>query len=258
MSDLEREGSLARKDFPELVRALHERRWTGQLLLTSGGLARSIKVQQGKLVFASSTDPDDRLGELLLRRGRLGLKDYLDAGRSVVPGKRFGAILVERGLIAPQELVRFVIEHTREIIYGAFRWTEGRYRLDEGAGDDESITLRMSTPDIILQGIRRIDQWSRIARGCGGPDATYQRAEDYETVVAQMELSFEQLSLLTGLNEPTRVEDLCRDAPLSDFEVCRTLWAYRVIGTVWRMDKEEPDQHGELEDEGLGFVLNEE
>lgn len=254
----EREGSLVRTDFPELVRALHERRWTGQLLLTSGGLAKSIKVLSGKLVFASSTDPDDRLGELLLRRGRLGLKDYLDAGRGVGPGKRFGAILVERGLIAPQDLVRYVIEHTREIIYGAFRWTEGRYRLDESTGADESITLKMSTPDIILQGIRRIDQWSRIARGCGGLDATYQRAEDYEAVAAQMELSFEQLSLLTGLHEPMRVEKLCRDASLSDFEVCRTLWAYRLIGAIWRVDAPRSDTSGDLEDEGLGFILNEE
>lgn len=256
--ELEREGSLARRDFPELVRALHERRWSGQLLLTSGGLAKSIQVQEGQLVFASSTDPDDRLGELLLRRGRLGLKDYIEAGSAVGPGRRFGAILVERELLAPQELVRYVIEHTREIIYGAFRWTEGRYRLDEGAGSDEAIKLKMSTPDIILQGIRRIDQWSRIGRGCGGLEAVYQRAEDYEAVAAEMELSFEQLSLLTGLNEPTRIEDLCRDSALPDFEVCRTLWAYRVIGAAWRLDDGRSESGGELEDEGLGFVLNEE
>jgi hypothetical protein len=163
------------------------------------------------------------------------------------------------GLLVPQELVRYVVEHTREIIYGAFHWTEGHYKLDAADASDESITLKMSTPDLILQGIRRIDSWARVSRGAGDLDAVYQRAEDYESVAAQMELSFEQLSLLTGLHEPTRLEDLCRDSSLPDFEVCRTLWAYRVIGAVWRLDSETGvEPASEPEDEGLGYILSEE
>ena len=45
--------------------------------------------------FASSSSPDDRLGELLLRRGRLTFRQYADAGKAIVPGLRLGAILVE-------------------------------------------------------------------------------------------------------------------------------------------------------------------
>jgi hypothetical protein len=37
------------------------------------GAEKSIRIQDGRLVFASSSIPDDRLGELLLRRGRFNL-----------------------------------------------------------------------------------------------------------------------------------------------------------------------------------------
>lgn len=247
------QGSLAERDFPDLLHALHEKRWSGLLTLTHAGVGRSVSVQDGRLVFASSSSPDDRLGELLLRQGRISLRQYVDAGKAVVPGKRLGMVLVEQGTLAPKDLVKTVIDHTQEIIYGAFQWTEGQYRLQEGASAAEAITLKISTPDIILEGIRRIESWTRINRGAGGIAARYERAPDYESVLPLMTLSFEKLSLLTGLNELRDVESLCRDTSLADYDVCRTLWAFRVIGVIRRMDP--PDQPRVMVDDGLDMVL---
>jgi hypothetical protein len=248
------QGSLAERDFPDLLQALHEKRWSGLLTLTHVGVGRSVSVQEGRLVFASSSSPDDRLGELLLRQGRISLRQYVDAGHAVAPGKRLGTVLVEHGLLTPKDLVKAVIEHTQEIIYGAFQWTEGQYRLQEGASAAEAITLKISTPDVILEGIRRIESWTRISRGAGGISARYERSPDYERVLSLMTLSFEKLSLLTGLNDQADVEALCRDSTLSDYDVCRTLWAFRVIGVVRRVDP--PDQPRPVAvDEGLDLVL---
>jgi hypothetical protein len=251
------QGSLAQRDFPELIHELSEHRWTGVLTLTHAGVGRSVTVQQGRMVFAASTSPDDRLGELLLRQGRISLRQYSDAGRVVAPGKRLGAILVEQGVLTPKDLVRAVVEHTQEIIYGAFQWTEGQYRVQEGAVPAESITLKISTPDIIVEGIRRIDSWQRIQRAVGGLGARYERSADYEDVLRSMNPSLEKLSLLTGLNEPTTLEALCHESTLSDFEVCRTLWAYKVIGVVRPLDAP-PAAPRVQEDEGLGLVLPQE
>jgi hypothetical protein len=51
------------------------------------------------------------------------------------------------------------------------------------------------------------------------------------------------------------VDAICADSSLGSFEVCRTLWAYRVIGVVRRVDTPAPAPRPEAEDEGLGFVL---
>jgi hypothetical protein len=251
-------GSLAERDFPELVQHLYEQRWTGALTLTNAGIGKSVVVQDGRMVFASSSSRDDRLGELLLRRGKISFQQYAEASRAIGPGKRLGTILVEQGALDARELVKAVIDHTQEILYGAFLWIEGQYRLQPGPPSSEAITLKISTPDIIMEGIRRIEAWSRIERAVGGIEAVYTRAEDYEAVLAQMNVSFEKLSLLTMLHEPRDVRSICQESSLPDFEVCRTLWAFRVIGVIWRSDAAAAPPKPGAEDEGLGFVLAQE
>ena len=219
------------------------------------GVGKSIKVQEGRLAFASSTSRDERLGELLLRRARISFREYVDAGKAVGPGKRLGTVLVEQGVLEPRELIKWVVEHTQEIIYGAFQLTEGHYRLQEGLEQAESITLRISTPDIIVEGIRRIDSWSRIDRGVGGLSARYSRAEGYEPVVRAMTLPAEKTALLDLLASPLEVETICAASGLPDFEICRTLWAFRVIGIITRVDGHQPAAQA-VEDEGLGDVLD--
>lgn len=251
---LKPEGSLIERDFPELVQHLHEQAWTGSLTLTQAGIGKSITIEEGRLVFASSSDPDERLGELLLRRGRISLREYAEAGKAIGPGRRLGALLVEQGVLPARELVRVVVDHTQEIIYGAFLWTEGRYRLQEGQRPAESITLNISTPDLIVEGTRRINSWGRISRAVGGLESRYARSDGYSTVVAKMSLSDAQLEVLTTLSGPDTLDAICARSILPSIEVCRGLWAFRVLGLVKRLDAPEP-RAAQPEDEGLGFVL---
>jgi hypothetical protein len=250
------QGSLADRDFPSLVHDLYEQKWTGVLTLTNVGVGRSVTIQDGRLVFASSSSPDDRMGPLLLRQGRITLRQLTDAAASVVPGKRLGAVLVEQGILSPKDLIAAVVHHTQEILYGAFAWTEGHYRLQDGVPSTEPITLKLSTPDIIMEGIRRIDSWTRIDHAVGGPDARYERTAAYAEVIRGMRAEPEKMALLRALDAPARVEDLCGAAGLPDFEVCRALWAFRVIGLIRRID-DEPLELMDLEDESLGIVVPE-
>jgi hypothetical protein len=248
------EGTLATCDFPDLVQALHIGRATGKLTLTHVGEGKSVFVEAGRLAFASSSSVDDRLGELLFRRGRLSLRQLIEAGRAIAPGRRLGAILVEQGILTPKELVRAVVEHTQEVIYSLFAWTEGRYRFEEHPGAiAEAITLRISTPDIIFEGIRRIESWTRINRAVGGIDAIYERTPTLEQAVTEMSLPAEQRLLLEGLVRPRTVGEICDDSRLSDFEVCRSLWAYRVIGAARRVDQS--SEVPALDTDGLGSLL---
>jgi hypothetical protein len=226
-------GSLADTDFPDLIHGLHDRRWTGSIHLNRGRVDSTVLVQDGRLTFATSTNRDERLGEVLLRKEKITLRQYYEAGKAIRKGKRLGSLLVEQGALDPRDLVKVVVDHTQEVIYSVFQWTEGFYRLRDGADPDaESITLKLSTANIILEGIHRITGWSRVERGIGGPDARYVRAEDYKDRLPEMNLTPEKLLLLTGHEGERDVESICRESALSDYEVCRTLWAFRVIGVL--------------------------
>lgn len=226
-------GSLADTDFPDLIHGLADRHWTGSIELNRGRVDSVVTVQNGRLTFATSTNRDERLGELLLRKEKITLRQYYEAGKAIRKGKRLGAVLVEQGALDARDLVKAVVDHTQEVIYSMFLWTEGFYRLREGTdANAETITLKLSTANIILEGIRRITAWSRIERGIGGPDARYVRSPDYKERLPEMTLTPEKLLLLAGHEGERDVDTICKQSDLSDYEVCRTIWAFRVIGVL--------------------------
>jgi hypothetical protein len=252
-----REGSLAERDLPSVVQSLYEERWSGRLTLTNAEIEKSVSVHEGLMVFASSSSADDRLGELLLRRGRVKFLDFVEGSKKIMPGKRLGTVLVEQGALTPKDLVRAVVEQTQEIIYSLFQWTEGHYALQEGPLPVEVIRLNLSTPDLIMEGIRRIDAWSRIEHAIGGWNASYGRAPSYERAISRMTLSPEARVIVDRLEQPRSVDEICAGSTLPDFEVCHAIWAFRVVGILRRLDALEGQRaSGDgLDDEGLGTVL---
>jgi hypothetical protein len=249
------EGTLEELDVADLVQHVGARRLTGRLLLERADDRIVVTVEQGRLVFASSSDPDHRLGPMLLRSGAITLRQMEDAVKNQKPGKRFGTILVENGVLDPKQLVRGVVDQTREIILWAFRWTTGSYRLSEGKGPGEDITLNISTPQLVLDGISQIESWTRIERGCGGIEARYAPAvheEDVDVLLRQLTLDVDQTMLLRSVPDVRPLEALCAESALNHFEVCRNVWAFRVIGLLRRVPIDRPQP---LDDDGLEFVL---
>jgi hypothetical protein len=250
------EGSLATRDFPALIASIYESEWTGTVALTHMGVRKSVVSQAGRLIWASSTSRDDRLGDVLLRQGKITLHQYTEAGNSLsTGGKRLGTVLVEHGALTPKDLVSGVVEQTREIIFGCFQWTEGRYAMVPDEIPSEAITLKISTPELVLEGIRRIESWSRIERAVGGLDARYELTELGAESASRLALNAEKMALLNNLAVLKNVDEICSGSTLSHFEVCRTLWAFQLIGVVRRVDAPATLDDDD-DDDGLGSVLN--
>jgi Domain of unknown function (DUF4388) len=246
---LRNEGRLDDEDFPDLVQDLSRHRWTGVLRLEKADEGIGITFESGHLVFASTSNADYRLGPRLLRRGVITLRQMEDAGRVKPPDKRFGTVLVELGYLDPKELVRGVVDQTRDIILLAFHWTSGTYRL-EGPAPGETITLDMSTPQLILDGLAQIEAWSRVERGSGGLEARYVPVPGTESLFKQLTLDVDQAALLRSVKGVRDAESLLKESMLNHFEACRVLWAFRVIGLIRRLEAATP-----LDEDGLEFVL---
>ncbi|HXK12641.1 MAG TPA: DUF4388 domain-containing protein [Vicinamibacteria bacterium] len=244
-------GRLEDEDVPDLVQELSRERWTGLLHLEKGGDRLGLTFEDGRLVFAAASNPDYRLGPRLLRRGLITLRQMEDAGKAVGPGRRLGTVLVERGSLSQEQLVQGVVEQTRDIILLAFHWTTGEYRLDAGPAAGEAITLGMSAPQLVLDGITQIEEWSRVERGSGGLAARYSPVSGSEGLFRQLTLDVDQAALLRSVKGARDVESLCTESVLNHFEVCRDLWAFRVIGLIRRVEEAAP-----LDDDGLEYVLS--
>jgi hypothetical protein len=137
-----REGILSNATFPSLMYSILSHRETGVLTLTGDTAEKSVYIQAGRPVFATSSDRGDRLGQVLFRAGKVSLEGLVDSIEvSINSGKRLGTILVENGQIEPHDLIEGVQTQIRNIVCGLFRWTRGRYRYQPGPlPSDEMIT----------------------------------------------------------------------------------------------------------------------
>jgi len=243
--DLIVRGDLETTSVAELFRSLLGSRETGILTLRNGEITKSVYIHKGRVVYAASTNPDERLGESLLVLGKITARQYLEASRMIRPGRRLGAILVELGALEPDDLIPSVEQHAREILMDLFDWVHGEYELNMKDMDpDNVITLNISTENLILEGIRRCRAWSQVKRGIGGIDTVYLQTGNTE-VLYKLELSAEEQEVLSHVNGRSTIEHICDVSYLSNFETCRVLWALQVLGVLKRAHSAEEAAAGE-------------
>ncbi len=231
-----REGILSTTTFPGLLYSILRVRDTGVLTLTGEAVEKSVYIRSGRPIFATSSDRDDRLGNIFFRAGIISLESLLGAiDESIRLKKRLGTVLVENGAIQPHDLVEAVLSQARNIIGGLFLWTRGRYRYVPGSlPSEEVITLKLSASEIVLDGIRRIQSWERIWEAVGDLDAAYRIGDGIDRQVKDLKLSLDEWSLLSHCERPISLRDLCRASDMEDFEICRLLWAFATLGIVSR------------------------
>src|SRR5262245_23249815 len=151
-------GQISQLPLPDMLQHLRESKATGILSLVSGGARKALYVKAGRIVFASSNLPNDRLGELLLREGKITVEEYESSIRAISKGKRQGRVLVEMGALSPKDLWEGVQFHIREIVYGIFQWDDGQFHFEESSlPEKERITVDLDIQDLIVVGIRRVD-----------------------------------------------------------------------------------------------------
>jgi hypothetical protein len=242
-------GSLEQLSVPEVLRPLVRAKRTGVLRFARRRIVKTVYVSGGRIIFATSTDPDDRLGEMLLRKGRISYRALEESVRAMHAGKRQGTLLVENGSIRSKDLVEGITEQVQEIAYGLFGWDDGEWEFVPGdLPSREVIVLRMSTADLVMEGIRRVHGWSRIRAGVGGLEQLYALAADSATTLASLTLHKDELALLASLDGVMSVEDICTAARLSDFVVCRTVFGLWAAGVLDRVPQDRESQPEEAHD----------
>ncbi len=181
-------GSLAALTVPEVVQFVFSSLKTGVLLLAFGDgdapradrpaelRRKSIYFRDGQVVFASSSEPKDRLGPVLAAAGQVPEADLERCSRLVRSGRPLGQILVDEGVLTAGQLYEAVGAQVKEIFLGCFLETAGEFAFLEGRHDEQSqVKLPERTRDLILQGMKRLEEAEAqraeadAARGFGPP-----------------------------------------------------------------------------------------
>jgi hypothetical protein len=183
---------------------------------------RTIYFREGQVVFASSSDASDRLGPVLWRHGLASWEALERCGRLVKSGRPLGQVLVDEQVLTPAQLYAGLAHQVREILLGAFLETEGEFAFLEGPHDESNaVKLPERTRDLLLQGLKRVDEAERLLGEVGGREAVLARALELPTGLGEQaarimkmadgQRSFGELAVESGLG---LLEALRQAAPL--------------------------------------------
>jgi len=140
-------------------------RKTGILTIELEGGLKSLYFQQGEIVFATSSFSSEDLGEVLFSLGKIEQETLLELRSLVNENTSLGKLLVERGIVAPKDLWLAARNQVEHIIYALFSANSGGFYFQSLPIEQEQILrLSMSTQNIIMEGLRRLDEKSLFMR----------------------------------------------------------------------------------------------
>src|SRR5213075_2163423 len=163
------EGPLRELGIHDVFQLLDLSRKTGVLRVTSElrHNVGTISFEGGAIIFAEIRSNPHPLGALLLRTGKIGEADFeraRDMQQRQGDKRRLGEILVALGVITHREVERQVRFQIEEVVFEVMSWNEGYFSFNEGPVTEipAETAVRIPVEALLMEGARRIDEWSRI------------------------------------------------------------------------------------------------
>ena len=153
-------GNFRETPFSDVVMLLQQQAATGTLTCMAGGYEKSVCLKSGHIIFATSQDVRDRLGEIMVSTGKITrrqLDKSLELHAKNAGLKKIGAIMVENGFVTPKDLYNALKYQVRIIIYSLILLTEGTYRFAEILPPDV-IPLQIDMEELLRDVIHQMKQ----------------------------------------------------------------------------------------------------
>src|SRR5712691_3858369 len=209
------EGPLRELGIHDVFQLLDLSRKTGVLRVTSElrHNAGTISFEGGAIVFAEIRSNPHPLGALLLRTGKITEAD------------------LERARDMQERQVRFQIE---EVVFEVMSWREGYFSFSEGTPTElpTDAVVRIPTEALLMEGARRIDEWSRIEGRIPHLGVVPMLAPPQEASEGELDLLPPEWEMLAMINGVRDVRAIASELGRSDFEVAKTLFGLESAGVI--------------------------
>src|SRR5919108_85289 len=229
-------GSLKEASLPDVLQLLALGQKTGCLSIADRSNFGYIYFDKGRISYASIVNRRDRLGDILVKHSKItqGQLDTAVHRQSREPGKKLGAVLVGMGVITQADLERYIRVQIEESVYYLFTWTQGTFNFEADVRPERQDLLVSINPEsLLLEGARRVDEWSLIEKKIPGFDLIFVVDRD-RLAISEAKLTDTQQRILPLLDGSRDVNHVIEDSGLGEFEVGKALYGLITPGFVHR------------------------
>jgi hypothetical protein len=167
-------GSLGTMSAEDVLEWIGRRKLSAPVTFERRGLVRSLVVEEGQIVWASSNRRDEQLGVILVKSGLVAeraLADALEARAET--GVPLGKVLLMSGLITEPDLVEILATKIRETVLDVITWTDGQFDVVPRTQPQAGVIAQLSIEVCLTVARRRADRMTDIRAILGADDVTF-------------------------------------------------------------------------------------
>jgi CheY-like chemotaxis protein len=225
-------GSLSAIPLGAVLQLLQIEGLTGVLQIVSATSDVTITVRSGlvDLVQGRGAGDEFRLGRFFVEEGLVTPKEIdrllADDAPSAGAGRLIGEILVDAGRITEEQLRAALVRQSSELIYEVLRWKKGRFELHARGASPLAMRARLAMPvaSVVMEGVRRVDEWRVMEEKLGSFDAVLQPDPVSIEALGQDKLVRAERAVLEAIDGRRTIREIVAASHLSSFDACRILY----------------------------------
>lgn len=210
---------------------------TGSLQLNRANDEAMLYFDKGKLLYATRQQRSERLGEMLLRTGKVSAQqiDHAVQLQSQDNGRSIGLLLTDQGYITQEELQRHIQMQIEETVYSLFSWADGEFCFNAGVKldkDDVQSLVPLGVENLIMEGVRRVDEWGRIKDHIANVDMLVRFVDQPHEKAKSINLTPDEWRVFARINGKDSIKDIIAKTGLVEFDVSRIVYGFISAGLV--------------------------
>ncbi len=226
-------GDIKNMVVPWLLQDLRTQKKTGIVVLSREKETKKVFFRNGDIIYASSNLDAEQLGTSLLRSGKL-TEEMRTASEEAAKqtGKQLSAVLLERGLITPKDLIEGAKLQVTQIILSLFSWSDGRYTFDNAPMLlAEIVPLQIDTGNLLLEGIRHLD-WRFVRKSLPPLKMVLRAQKDSSSLLHGIVLDQDQQTIFSFIDGSRSIEEICALSEIGDFNTLKAIYALNALRLV--------------------------
>lgn len=234
--DFDLQGNIEKFTLPEIFQLVSAGRKSGTLGIQKDDSIVMVYFESGDVTYGYGPRQTFHLGQLL-RQKNIITAEQLDEAVAIQArtenGKRLGAILVEKRFIDRADLESVIRAQVEELLYSLLSWQSGSFKFYENQfPTDEEITVRLSTENVILEGLRRLDEQQLIAETLPDLKAIYTITAAQSGRPRSVTLSADEWNLMALVNNQRSLEQIIALSSLPEERTVRLLAQLKLAGLI--------------------------
>jgi len=203
------------------LRNIYFEKKKGQLSFQHKGIQKYLFFMNGDLIYAQTNQPQELLGEVLFKLGKLSEKDHDRIDEHIEPKKNLGESLIENNLISREDLKDGLIHQMREITLNIFSVFEGMFKFQaKDKFSEDAFDAKISIPVLIEDGIRRM-KFDTHLKSFLGQELIYPGEKRF-----YFRLTEEEKEIFELIEEKTAAEDLLNNFHFNEERFWKSLYLF--------------------------------